>query len=89
MKFEKPELAVRTKIWQSNIARLKKADAEKLAKDFDFSGGEIANIVRKIMIDEVLTGKETPIKTIRELCESERLNAKRRGSSLGFTAEQA
>lgn len=87
VKFEKPELAIRVKIWQSNIPRLTKEEAEKLAKEFDFSGGEIANIVRKIMIDEVLTGKETPIKTIRELCSTERLNAKRRGSSLGFTSD--
>ena len=87
IKFEKPELKIRAKIWQSNIPSLKKSTAEALAKEFDFSGGEIANIVRKILIDEVVTGKKATATFIRELCQTERLNAKKRGSSLGFSAE--
>ena len=87
IKFEKPDLDIRTKIWESNIPELKKSDAKMLAKEFDFSGGEIANIVRKLLIDEVLTGKAATIALIREFCQTERLNAKRRGSSLGFATD--
>lgn len=87
IKFEKPDLDIRTKIWESNIPELKKSDAKMLAKEFDFSGGEIANIVRKLLIDEVLTGKAATIALIREFCLTERLNAKRRGSSLGFATD--
>lgn len=87
IKFEKPELAVRAKIWKSNIPTLKEKDAMEIAKEFDFSGGEIANIVRKILIDEVLTGKKCTLSNIKQLCQTERLNAKKRGSSLGFSID--
>ena len=45
-----------------------------LAHKFDFSGGEIENVVRKGFIDEVMTGEKTNLNALLTLCQNEMLN---------------
>ena len=73
VEYEKPNLEARTKIWQSKLPSLCEEDLEKLAERFDFSGGEIDNIVRKCEITEVIKGVMPAYSEIEELCENERL----------------
>lgn len=53
MKFEKPDLACRSQIWQAMIPSLEDADASFLAARYDFSGGEIENIARHYTIQTI------------------------------------
>jgi len=48
IKFERPELKARTAIWMDKISYLSKEDATYLADNFDLTGGQIDNIVRKM-----------------------------------------
>lgn len=73
VKFAKPDTTVKAKIWKSNLPWLSEEQMEKLAKDFPFSGGEIANIVRKITMDEILSGEIPPFEEIIEYCKTEKL----------------
>ena len=73
VEYEKPNLEARTKIWQNKLPALSEEDLEKLAERFDFSGGEIDNIVRKCEITEVIKGVMPVYSEIEELCENERL----------------
>ena len=56
IKYERPQEQARVKIWQSMMAGLKNKDAQILAKDFELSGGEIENIVRKHTVNAILSG---------------------------------
>ncbi len=73
IKFNKPELGPRAKIWRSQFDFLSKEDAQKLASSFDFSGGQIENIVRKQNIDSVLSGIDPTYETISTYCREEML----------------
>lgn len=82
IKFAKPNAEVKAKIWKSNLDYLSDEDAFRIAKEFNFSGGEIANIVRKITIDEVMDGKKPTTDMIFEYCRKEKIKT---GNSIGFS----
>ena len=85
IKFEKPDLDCRAKIWQSMIPSLERSDASYLAKKYDFSGGEIENIARHYTIQSILHGKpENMVKSLTEFCESERLEGAKAKRKIGF-----
>ena len=84
VKFEKPELAQRTKIWQSMMIRLSDDTAAKLASSFDFSGGQIENITRKCDIESILYGDEyVTEEKIEQYCQEEKI-VRRCSSRIGF-----
>jgi hypothetical protein len=59
-------------------------DYELLAKSFDFSGGQIENIVRKSEMHEVMNGVSVNIQDIIGFCNAENLS-KNNGVKIGFT----
>ena len=81
--LDKPTTDVKTRIWQSMLPDLTEVEARQLAVEFDFSGGQIENVVRKRFIDEVLTGEKADIQAIQTLCHHEQLEKKSR-QSIGF-----
>jgi len=82
VKFEKPGIEAKKLIWQDKLPQIMASDAEVLASEFDFSGGEIDNIVRKATMNEVLTGNVYSLASLRELCSQEHLSKKR--GNIGF-----
>ncbi len=84
IEFEKPTPNESRHIWKSMLPELSDDDAFNLAKSFDFSGGQIENIARKQLIDNVLTESDNlNIETIKEACKSESLS-KRKAQRIGF-----
>ena len=76
IKFEKPDAAVRRKIWMQMIPELTEADATILSASFDFSGGQIENIARKNTINIILHGESTNLlPTLQDYCQAEKLDA--------------
>ena len=69
------------------LQSLPDTEAEELATWFDFSGGQIENIVRKITVDLVLTGKEPSFEKIREFCRNEQMNHFDRRPRIGFNSQ--
>lgn len=67
----------------SKLSWLDERGAKTLAAEYDFSGGQIDNIVRKIAMDEIIIGKR-PDEEIREMCRSEKLNLQGVGKRIGF-----
>lgn len=85
VKFEKPELVQRTKIWQAMMPELSEETAGRLASAYDFSGGQIENITRKCGIESILYGEEyVTEEKINQYCKEETL-VKRNGTKIGFT----
>lgn len=73
VKYEKPSLEARENIWRTKLNTLGTEELSKLAKEFDFSGGEIDNIVRKCEMNEIIKGTQPGYEEIVELCKTERL----------------
>lgn len=75
IRFDKPSIESRTKIWQTMLPALSEQDAQTLASQFDLSGGEIENIVRKHSVKAILSGNGSiDIQEIIDLCQRERIS---------------
>ncbi len=75
VKYDKPSVASRAMIWQSILPGLSKADSQTLASEFDLSGGEIENIVRKHSVSAILSGNDIiDLPAIIETCRNERIS---------------
>jgi hypothetical protein len=55
-KFELPNTETRTKILELQFPEMNKELLNKLSQDYDLSGGQIQNIKRKLMADQILFG---------------------------------
>ena len=73
IKFENPSVEVKRKIWKSKLKFLGENELTAFAENYNLSGGQIDNIVRKVMMDEVLTGMHPNIETLHELCKHEKI----------------
>jgi len=86
VEFQKPEISIKAKIWKSKLPSLTEIECEELAAEFDLSGGQIDNIVRKNEIHEVIHGLKVEFKSIVDFCTTESLK-KQSGSKIGFANE--
>lgn len=86
VEFHQPSVEAKTHIWQSFIPGLSEADALTLAKRYDFSGGQIENISRKVMVDQLLFGGKPDLKHLEELCANEQIAGRSNNSRkpIGF-----
>ena len=84
IRFEKPSVEAKSRIWKTMIPELGEAEALQLASDFDFSGGQIENIARKKTVKSLISG-ETPTYTqIREYCQEETIGDSPVRRKIGF-----
>lgn len=84
IEFQKPDITVKAKIWNSKLPSLTESECESLASRFDFSGGQIDNIVRKNEIHEIIHGISVDFSNIIDFCKTELLS-KNSGVRIGFT----
>ena len=75
IRVENPSADAKQKIWKSKLDWLSESDARAFANDYDLSGGQIDNIVRKITMDEVLTGKLPDMDALVTMCRNEKLGS--------------
>ena len=86
IKFGQPTVEAKQSIWKSKLEWLTDEDCRTLATKFDFSGGEIDNIVRKVVMEEVLHGTRPTLAEIEELCRHEKIGDGGKGNCIGFLA---
>lgn len=84
IRFPEPNADIRAKIWKIKSPNLTDLECCRLAKDFDFSGGQIDNIIKKMAIEEAIYGKEFSIENIIELCNSETFVRIKSINKIGF-----
>ena len=80
--FENPTLDAKKKIWKSKLDWLTEDALDAVTQNYDLSGGQIDNIVRKITMDEILTGRLPDLEELTRMCKSEKLGNKER--KIGF-----
>jgi SpoVK/Ycf46/Vps4 family AAA+-type ATPase len=83
IRYSKPSMDAKISIWKSKLSFLSGEDAKRLAEEFDFSGGQIENISRKLFLDTVLLGKLYTIEDTIQYCTEEIL-LDRNKTKIGF-----
>lgn len=74
VRFENPSPEVKAKIWRSMLGdSFSDVEIRGLAGKYDFSGGQIENVVRKQSIDYVLSGEHPSYSDLLRYCDQERL----------------
>ena len=84
IKFGQPTVEAKKAIWHDKLEWLSEEECTHLAQRFDFSGGEIDNIVRKVTMSEVLDGVRPDLAGIEELCRHEKIDGKNSSENIGF-----
>lgn len=83
VQFGQPNTDAKRAIWKSKLSWLTEEECDLLAKKYNMSGGEIDNIVRKSMMEEVLTGNCPTMAMLEAWCRGEKLTRKG-GNAIGF-----
>ena len=83
IRFGQPTTEAKQSIWKDKLSWLSNDDCRQLATRHDFSGGEIDNIVRKVVMEEVLRGTRPTLPEIEELCRHEKIGEGNR-CGIGF-----
>jgi hypothetical protein len=84
LKFEQPSASVKKQIWKNKLEWMDEEAVGELADKFNFSGGEIDNIVRKTITEEILTGIRPSNERIKTFCETEKISSKMNRCKVGF-----
>ena len=84
VRFGRPDIEQRKKIWLSMLPTLSADTALQLATSYDFSGGQIENIVRKCDVESILYGESSvDADKIQRFCQEETI-LKGKTSRIGF-----
>ncbi len=82
--LDKPSVEAKRKIWASRLPWLNSAEVDIFAKNYNFSGGQIDNIVRKITMEEILSGQHPSPEELAEYCRHEKLDTQSAAKPIGF-----
>ena len=82
--FENPSTEIKARIWQSMMQDLPEQEALTLANSFNFTGGQIENVLRKRTIRFVLDGTQPTLEDLVAYCQEETLIAKGTTTPIGF-----
>lgn len=86
IKFENPSTEAKASIWMNKLSWMDQENARDFASQYDFSGGQIDNIVRKIAMNEVITGERPDIAEIHNMCRNEKIDSQGYCKKMGFGA---
>ena len=79
VEFQKPTVEESRHIWQAMLPNLSDECARQLAAKYEFSGGQIENIARKQLVNNILHDtEELDMSLLSKACDQEHLN--RRGT---------
>ena len=73
VEFKKPGVEAKCNIWKTMLNRLTDDEAWKLAEKYEFSGGQIENVTRKVIINNILHDAPITLSKIQTYCDNETL----------------
>lgn len=74
IRFDKPTIEAKTSIWMNKLPDLSAEDAHTLASSYDFSGGQIDNITRKALMQEIIKGEKPTLNNLVTICCEENIS---------------
>ena len=84
IRFDKPTLEAKSRIWRSMIPELSTDEALQLATDYDFSGGQIENVARKWAVKGLIGDGDPSYTDIRSYCNEEAISDAPVRRKIGF-----
>lgn len=84
IKFGKPDAEIRSRIWKQKMPSFSDEECTILARRFDFSGGEINNVVRKMEIEAIIYGFEPGLDNAIDFCAQE--STAQQHAAVGFNS---
>ena len=84
IEFDKPGIDAKVGIWKTMMPMLTQKETITLANDYNISGGQIENIVRKYTIDSILNGIAPTVEAVHNYCQSEVLYKDEQRKRIGF-----
>jgi SpoVK/Ycf46/Vps4 family AAA+-type ATPase len=87
IEFNKPGVEAKEKIWQTMLPVLSENERLELAKNYNFSGGQIENIIRKYTVDSILNSAAPSFQTIQSYCQTEFLYKEDGCKRIGFVTD--
>ncbi|CAN5148630.1 hypothetical protein BH09BAC5_BH09BAC5_19100 [soil metagenome] len=85
VKFEKPSIENRSKIWKSKLNGYPSKVYRTLAEHYDLSGGQMDNIARKVTLKSVVEGIDPNAKLLYKWCDEELMRLSGNNSNrIGF-----
>lgn len=82
--FNKPDSVTRSHIWKDKLPVLEEKQTQYLSETFNFSGGQIDNICKKVVMTQILTGNIPDLCEIEQFCQTETLETKTQRNPIGF-----
>jgi KaiC/GvpD/RAD55 family RecA-like ATPase len=83
IKFNRPSVESRAAIWQDKMPSISPEDAIALSKDFELSGGQIDNVIRKAEIQMLLKNTTCTLEELKQFCAQE-IILQKGFASIGF-----
>ena len=74
IRFDKPTVEAKRNIWMSKLPSLSVDEAHTLASSYEFSGGQIDNIARKALMQEVINGEKPTLNSLVTMCGEEKIS---------------
>ncbi|WP_282054523.1 ATP-binding protein [Maribacter luteus] len=84
VRFNKPNKMSQSKIWNNGLHGISKTTSNYLATNFDLTGGEIENVIRKFKMARVLNPEIDIKEKLVQLCQSERFDERNQRTRIGF-----
>ncbi|OYU82517.1 MAG: hypothetical protein CFE24_15220 [Flavobacterium sp. BFFFF2] len=84
IKFDRPNPEHAAKIWKSKLPMISNKQAVILASSFIFSGGEMENIARKCIMEDVILGTKVSFEKVVSFCENEKWDKNTGSTKIGF-----
>lgn len=83
VRFESPAIRQKAAIWKLKLPVLTEAQCAQLAMEFNFTGGEIDNVVRKFEVSGIINEIAAGFDEIVEMCREEHIHHSRQ-RSIGY-----
>lgn len=84
IRFGRPSVEARAKIWASMIPELSAEEALSLSENYDLSGGQIENICRKRTVQSILNGVDPTFEEVKAFCDDENISSAKVTRKIGF-----
>jgi Mor family transcriptional regulator len=71
IEFLKPDIKARQDIWKNVMSHLEEESCKELAQQYNLSGAQIENVVRKTIVDDIISGEVLSYEKLKTLCQEE------------------
>lgn len=84
VEFKRPSRATTKQVWKSNLSFLTDDQIDQLNNDYSFSPGQINNIQKKVIFDEVIENQSITFEKVKKFCVAELGIKDNNRKSIGF-----